>query len=77
MKDVREQLSAKGLVASESAKKNAPIFKKLWKKNEIDIRKTQGAAYAAMPAAQKDIAISQKIIEGAGKSDPKIGRAHV
>ena len=70
MKNVRQQLSAKGLAASESAKKNAPIFKKLWKKNEIDIRKTQGAAYAAMPAAQKDIAISQKIIEGAGKSDP-------
>lgn len=67
MKNVRQQLSAKGLAASESAKKNVSVFMKLRTRKAFQLKEAQGPAYAAMPATQRDIVISQKIIKTAGK----------
>lgn len=70
MKNVREQLSAKGLAVSESAKKNASVFKKLWKETAFRLEKELEVGGKTISAAQKEIVISQRIIEKAGKSDP-------
>lgn len=70
MKNVRQQLSAKGLAVSESAKKNASVFKELWRETASRLKEELKPDGKTMSAAQKDIAISQKIIEKAGKSDP-------
>lgn len=75
MKNVRQQLSAKGLAASESAKKNASVFKELWRDTASQLETKLQADGKTMSAAQKEIAISQKIIEKAGKSDPTFDAA--
>lgn len=75
MKNVREQLSAKGLVASESAKKNALTFEDLWDKEASRLEEKPKAGGNTMSAAQKEIAISREIIKTAGKSAPTFDAA--
>ncbi len=70
MESVRERISAKGLGASQAAKAVAPTFEQVWSKAETAVQKAQGAAYDAMTPAQREIVVSQKIIQNAGKTDP-------
>lgn len=75
MESVRRQLSAKGLAASETAKKNASTFEDLWEKEKAQLEKSLKAEGRVMLESQKEIAISREIIKTAGKSDPTFDAA--
>lgn len=69
MDKVRERISAKGLGASQNAKPNASSFDEVWKKS-ANALEAKGDTFAGKTPAQREILISQKIIQGAGKADP-------
>jgi len=70
MNQVRGMISEKGLGASVAAKAEAPSWAKVWNSNMKKLQAADPAAWDAMTPAARDIATAQKIIQGAGKSDP-------
>lgn len=70
MTQVRGMISEKGLSTSVAAKAEAPSWAKVWNGAQARLQAADPAAWAAMDAPARDIATAQKIIQGAGKSDP-------